>query len=228
VSILTVLYTLISNSSFLFVGGAQSLLSSSAALYNIPLLLALVSILSIVFGALGGLGQFTIKRIIAYSGLVNSGYFLFIILSNNNSTLSTYLFNIYQYGITHVVWFILILVNGLYYSNARTFSKLYRNANPAHSGSSPVEFVKDLYGYLFANPYLGFCYFVVLSSLIGIPPLTGFYAKFYVLLTGIQSSYLFLAILVLLSSAVTAYYYIFFVKTIIVTDTNNYTNVVAA
>ena len=119
-------------------------------------------------------------------------------------------------------------MNGLYYSNAKTFSKLYHNANPRHSLNTPIEFVKDLYGFLIANPYLGFCYIVVISSLIGIPPLTGFYAKFYVLLTGIQSSYLFLAILVLLSSAVTAYYYIFIVKNIIVTDTSSYSGIISA
>lgn len=229
IGILTVIYTLISNSAFLYNSTYASLVASSnVAIYNIPLLLAFISALSIIFGVLGGLGQFTIKRIIGYSGLVNSGYFLFIILSNNNSTLSTYLFNIYQYGLTHVVWFLLILVNGLYYSNAKTFSKLYHNANPRHSLNTPIEFVKDLYGFLFANPYLGFCYIVVISSLIGIPPLTGFYAKFYVLLTGIQSSYLFLAILVLLSSAVTAYYYIFIVKNIIVTDTSSYSGIISA
>lgn len=221
-------YTLVSNSAFLYNAAYTSLVASDVAVYNIPLLLAGIAALSIVFGALGGLGQFTIKRIIGYSGLVNSGYFLFIILSNNNSTLSTFLFNIYQYGLTHVVWFLLILVNGLYFSNAKTFGKLYHNANPRHSQNTPVEFVKDLYGFLFANPYLGFCYIVVLSSLIGIPPLTGFYAKFYVLFTGIQSSYLFLAFLVLLSSAVTAYYYIFIVKNLIVADSNSYSGVLGA
>lgn len=98
------IYTLISNSAFLYNSTYASLVASSnVAIYNIPLLLAFISALSIIFGVLGGLGQFTIKRIIGYSGLVNSGYFLFIILSNNNSTLSTYLFNIYQYGLTHVV-----------------------------------------------------------------------------------------------------------------------------
>nr|YP_009029703.1 NADH dehydrogenase subunit 2 [Magnusiomyces capitatus]AHY04957.1 NADH dehydrogenase subunit 2 [Magnusiomyces capitatus] len=221
-SMLTVIYTLISNSSFIYNNNYVNLLSSNYIVYNIPLFLATISIISIMFGAMGGLGQFTIKRIIGYSGLVNSGYFMFVMLSNNNSTLSTYLFNIYQYSLTHMVWFVLMLVNGLYYSNTKTLNQLYtNNLRPRSSINVPMEFVKDLYGYLFINPYLGFSYMVVLSSLIGIPPTTGFYAKYYVLLTGMNSSYLFMGMLVLLSSAMTIYYYIFIVKNLMVTDTNN-------
>ncbi len=225
ISILTVIYTLISNSTFIYNNIYDNILYNNNYIYNIPLVLAIISILSIIFGALGGLGQFTIKRIIGYSGLVNSGYFIFIILSNNNSTLSTYIFNIYQYGLTHMVWFILIIINGLYYSNYKTLNKLYNNNRPISSINVPIEFIKDLYGYLFINPYIGFSYIIILSSLIGIPPLTGFYAKYYVLLTGINSSYLFISILVLLSSSLTAYYYIFIVKNLIITNTNNYNNI---
>lgn len=226
ISILTVIYTLISNSSFLYNSNYNNLLSINHLISNIPLLLAIISILSIIFGAFGGLGQFTIKRIIGYSGLVNSGYFIFIILSNNNSTLSTYLFNIYQYSLTHIVWFMLILVNGLYYSNHKVLNKLYNNNNKIIKTNINLSYVKDLYGYIFINPYIGFSYIIVLSSLIGIPPLTGFYAKLYILFTGINSSYLFLAILVLLSSSLTAYYYLFIIKNLILTDNNNINNVI--
>lgn len=64
ISILTVIYTLISNSSFIYNYNYNDLLSSNYIIYNIPLLLAIISIISIIFGAIGGLGQFTIKRII--------------------------------------------------------------------------------------------------------------------------------------------------------------------
>lgn len=99
---------------------------------------------------------------------------------------------------------------------------------PKHSAYAAAEFIRDLYGSITANPYLGFCYIIVLASLIGIPPLTGFYAKFYMLITAIQSSYLFLALLVLLSSAITAYYYVSVIGTLIATDTNDYSRVIAA
>lgn len=258
ISILTVIYTLISNSSFeassfnnstdLAIGlksigfasdgvtqdeiWTSPISSNGFDLSQILGFLAIISILSIIFGAIGGLGQFTIKRIIGYSGLVNSGYFIYIILSNNNTTLSTYLFNIYQYSLTHIVWFILILINGLYYHNKiigkaestplKGFApQEFRDKSlPISSNYTIYEFVKDFYGYIFINPYLGLSYIIILSSLIGIPPLTGFYAKYYVLLTGIISSEangFFIAILVLLSSAFTAYYYIFIIKNIIIT-----------
>nr|YP_010178899.1 NADH dehydrogenase subunit 2 [Saprochaete suaveolens]QUV75116.1 NADH dehydrogenase subunit 2 [Saprochaete suaveolens] len=229
IGITTVIYTTISNSAFTYNSTyASTVASSNVAIYNIPTTTAFISATSIMFGVTGGTGQFTIKRIIGYSGTVNSGYFTFIITSNNNSTTSTYTFNIYQYGTTHVVWFTTITVNGTYYSNAKTFSKTYHNANPRHSTNTPIEFVKDTYGFTFANPYTGFCYIVVISSTIGIPPTTGFYAKFYVTTTGIQSSYTFTAITVTTSSAVTAYYYIFIVKNIIVTDTSSYSGIISA
>lgn len=226
ISILTVLYTIISNSSNALLGYVSQTFNngdgSLSIINSIPLLLGIISLFSIIFGAFGGLGQFTIKRIIGYSGLVNSGYFIFIILSNNNSTLSTYIFNIYQYSLTHIVWFMLILVNGLYYSNNKILNKLYNKNGSTKwiKTTMNLSYVKDLYGYLFINPYVGFCYIIVLSSLIGIPPLTGFYAKYYILLTGINSSYLFLSIIVLLSSSLTAYYYLFIIKNLIITDNN--------
>nr|YP_009029674.1 NADH dehydrogenase subunit 2 [Magnusiomyces tetraspermus]AHY04928.1 NADH dehydrogenase subunit 2 [Magnusiomyces tetraspermus] len=228
VSITTVVYTTVSNSAFTYNAAYTSTVASDVAVYNIPTTTAGIAATSIVFGATGGTGQFTIKRIIGYSGTVNSGYFTFIITSNNNSTTSTFTFNIYQYGTTHVVWFTTITVNGTYFSNAKTFGKTYHNANPRHSQNTPVEFVKDTYGFTFANPYTGFCYIVVTSSTIGIPPTTGFYAKFYVLFTGIQSSYTFTAFTVTTSSAVTAYYYIFIVKNTIVADSNSYSGVTGA
>nr|QGZ08692.1 NADH dehydrogenase subunit 2 [Saprochaete ingens] len=220
-SMLTVMYTLMSNSSFMYNNMYNNMLINNNMMYNMPLLLSMMSMLSMMFGAMGGLGQFTIKRMIGYSGLVNTGYFMYIMLSNNNSTLSTYLFNMYQYSMTHMTWFMLMLINGLYYNNYKTLNKLYNNLRPKSSMNVPIEFVKDLYGYMFINPYLGFSYMVVLSSLIGMPPLTGFYAKYYMLLTGINSSYLFIALLLLLSSALTAYYYMFMIKNIIVTNNNN-------
>lgn len=84
------IYTLLANTPFSVTG-------------PIALLIAAVAAVSIIFGALGGLGQLTLVRLIAYSGLVNSGYFLLILLANNASTLSTFLFNIVQYGLTHVL-----------------------------------------------------------------------------------------------------------------------------
>jgi NADH:ubiquinone oxidoreductase subunit 2 (subunit N) len=52
-------------------------------------------------GGLGGLSQINIKRIIAYSGLANSGYMLYTLIANNQLTLQAYLFNISQYSLTH-------------------------------------------------------------------------------------------------------------------------------
>nr|YP_009110270.1 NADH dehydrogenase subunit 2 [Geotrichum candidum]CDI44087.1 NADH dehydrogenase subunit 2 [Geotrichum candidum] len=226
ISMLTVLYTMMSNSSNALLGYVSQTFNngdgSLSIINSMPLLLGMMSLFSMMFGAFGGLGQFTIKRMMGYSGLVNSGYFMFMMLSNNNSTLSTYMFNMYQYSLTHMVWFMLMLVNGLYYSNNKMLNKLYNKNGSTKwmKTTMNLSYVKDLYGYLFMNPYVGFCYMIVLSSLIGMPPLTGFYAKYYMLLTGMNSSYLFLSMMVLLSSSLTAYYYLFMIKNLMMTDNN--------
>jgi NADH:ubiquinone oxidoreductase subunit 2 (subunit N) len=54
-----------------------------------------------IIGSLGGLSQINIKRIIAYSGLANSGYLLYAIISNNQLSLQSYIFYLSQYSLTH-------------------------------------------------------------------------------------------------------------------------------
>jgi len=57
------------------------------------------------------------------------------------------------------------------------------------------------------NPYMSFSYIVTLASLIGIPPLLGFYGKYYMIISGIYSGYLFSSIVLIFVSGITTYYY---------------------
>jgi NADH-quinone oxidoreductase subunit N len=78
--------------------------------------------------------------------------------------------------------------------------------------SGPVEEIADLAGLSRTNPVMAFFLAMLLFSLAGIPPLAGFFAKFYVFLAAIQAGLYMLAVIGVLASVVGAYYYLLIVK----------------
>jgi NADH-quinone oxidoreductase subunit N len=76
----------------------------------------------------------------------------------------------------------------------------------------PVENISDLSGLFRTNPVMAFMLAMLLFSLAGIPPLAGFFAKFYVFLAAIQAGLYGLAVIGVLASVVGAYYYLRIVK----------------
>ena len=76
------------------------------------------------------------------------------------------------------------------------------------------EKIDDLSGLSKNHPLLAFSLLIILFSLAGIPPLAGFFAKFYIFMAVIEESMYFLAIIGLLSTVVAAFYYIRIIKII--------------
>ena len=76
------------------------------------------------------------------------------------------------------------------------------------------ENLDDLSGISKNHPILSFCFLIILFSLAGIPPLAGFFAKFYVFMAVIEQSMFFLAIIGLLSTVIAAFYYLRIIKII--------------
>tara|TARA_B100002052_G_C15475804_1_gene416393 strand:+ start:53 stop:454 length:402 start_codon:yes stop_codon:yes gene_type:complete len=76
------------------------------------------------------------------------------------------------------------------------------------------ENIEDLSGLSKNHPMLSFSFLIVLFSLAGIPPLAGFFAKFYVFMAVIEQSMFFLAIVGLLATVVAAFYYLRIIKVI--------------
>ena len=76
------------------------------------------------------------------------------------------------------------------------------------------ENIKDLSGLSINHPLLSFCFLIVLFSLAGIPPLAGFFAKFYIFSAVIDQSMYFLAIVGLLSTVIASFYYLRLIKII--------------
>ena len=80
------------------------------------------------------------------------------------------------------------------------------------------ENIEDLAGLSKNHPLLSFSFLIVLFSLAGIPPLAGFFAKFYVFMAVIEQSMFFLAIVGLLATVVAAFYYLRIIKVIYFDD----------
>jgi NADH-quinone oxidoreductase subunit N len=162
---------------------------------------ALVAALSMVLGNLAALAQSNVKRLIAYSAIAHAGYALLGILANNERGLSSLIYYVITYGLTTVGAFGVVSV----VENLKGDSKL-----------------TDFAGLSRRAPVVALCMMVFMLSLAGIPPLAGFFGKFYVFVAAVQSGshmgLLWLVILGIAMSAVSLYYYLQVLKQIYVVD----------
>lgn len=162
--------------------------------------------ISLFIGAYKPLFQINLKTILAYSGLLNFGYILLTVISFD---ISFYIY-IIQYVITHLILFLGILAASQY-------------VNVAQSEWSPLTYIHQL---KLPNRTLAICFIVALFSLIGIPPLPGFYAKLYVLAGAIQENYILETFIIIICSVVATYYYANIIKILIQSKNNNYVSVI--
>lgn len=190
-------------------------------LYNFNIFFQIFIILSMIFGGLGGLPQFSIKRILAYSGLTNSAYMLLSIWGNNQYSIFTYLFYITQYSITHFVIFMAVIFIIMYYNNWLIFKRDHKKY------AAPLSniYLIDLINIISYNKSLAIVFIICLTSFMGLPPLLGFYGKYYVLITGLLSGYWFTSLLLIIVSFITAYYYGYIIKMIFTNNNDKNINI---
>tara|TARA_Y100001970_G_scaffold280721_1_gene390143 strand:- start:1134 stop:2549 length:1416 start_codon:yes stop_codon:yes gene_type:complete len=157
-------------------------------------ILVFISIASMLFGAIAAIGQTNLKRLIAYSSIGHMGYALAGLASGTNQGI--------QSSITYISIYLVMTL--------AFFSCLFmlRKKNLFY------EKIEDLSGLSTNHPLLSISFLIVLFSLAGIPPLAGFFAKFYVFIAVIEQSMYFLAIVGLLSTVVAAFYYLRIIKII--------------
>ncbi len=157
-------------------------------------IIVFISIASMVFGAIAAIGQSNLKRLIAYSSIGHMGYALAGLASGTNQGI--------QSSITYISIYLVMTL--------AFFSCLFmlRKKNIYY------ERIEDLSGLSSNHPVLSITLLVVLFSLAGIPPLAGFFAKFYVFMAVIEQSMYFLAIVGLLSTVIAAFYYLRLIKII--------------
>jgi NADH-quinone oxidoreductase subunit N len=158
------------------------------------MILVFLSIASMLFGAIAAIGQKNIKRLIAYSSIGHIGYALAGVASASNDGIQSSVIYLTIYIVMNLGLFSCLLM-------------LRRNDNY-------YESIDDLSGLSKNHPILSFSLLVILFSLAGIPPLAGFFAKFYVFKAVIEQSMYFLAIVGLLSTVIAAFYYLRIIKII--------------
>ena len=157
-------------------------------------IIVFISIASMIFGAVAAIGQKNLKRLIAYSSISHMGYALAGLATVSNQGI--------QSSITYITIYLVM--------NLAFFSCLFM----LKRNDKYYENIEDLSGLSKKHPILSFSLLIVLFSLAGIPPLAGFFAKFYVFLAVIEQSMYFLAIVGLLATVVAAFYYLRIIKII--------------
>jgi NADH-quinone oxidoreductase subunit N len=155
-------------------------------------IIVFVSIASMALGAFAAIGQRNIKRLMAYSSIGHMGFALVGLASSTAQGVQGVLIYMTIYVTMTLGTFAVILA-------MRRDGKL-------------VENIGDLAGLSRTHPTMAFFLAMLLFSLAGIPPLAGFFAKFYVFLAAINAGLYALAVIGVLTSVIGAYYYLAIVK----------------
>ena len=163
-------------------------------------ILIFISLGSMILGAVAAIGQSNIKRLIAYSSIGHIGFALAGISTSTTSGYSSSITYITIYVVMNLGMFACIFLmkrDGKYCENLNDLSGISKN-----------------------HPILSVSLLIILFSLAGIPPLAGFFAKFYIFVAVIESKMYVLAIIGLLSTVVSAFYYLRIIKIIYFDDGN--------
>ena len=158
------------------------------------IIIVFLSIASMIFGAVAAIGQKNLKRLVAYSSIGHMGFALAGLSSGTNEGIQSSIIYISIYLIMNLGLFSCLFMmkrNDKYYENIDDLSGLSKN-----------------------HPLISLSLLIILFSLAGIPPMAGFFAKFYVFTAVVKESMYFLAITGLLSTVIAAFYYLRIIKII--------------
>ena len=157
-----------------------------------------ISIASMILGGVAAIGQKNIKRLLAYSSIGHIGYAL--------AGVATGVISGYESAVVYIAIYVVM--------NIGAFSCLYL----LKKDGEYKENISDLSGISRKHPILAISFLIILFSLAGIPPLGGFFAKFYVFTAVVEQKMYALAIIGLLTTVISAFYYLKIIKTIYFDD----------
>jgi len=162
--------------------------------------LALVATASMLLGNFAAIVQSSVRRLLAYSAIAHAGYMLLGLLSHGAASFSSVVFYVVTYGLTTLGAFGVVSVV---------------------EKSTGGDKLSDFAGLSRRAPVLSFCMMIFMLSLAGIPPLAGFFGKFYLFtaaLSGPQGMGLVWTVIAGIAlSAVSLYYYLQVLKQIYIT-----------
>ena len=147
-----------------------------------------------ILGAIAAIGQTNIKRLMAYSSIGHMGYALAGLATGINAGI--------QSTIMYITIYLLL--------NLGIFSCIFM----MNRQNIFYEDIKDLSGMSKNHPVISLCMLVLLFSLAGIPPLAGFFAKFYIFMAVLKVKMYTLAIIGLITTVISAFYYLRIIKVI--------------
>ena len=170
------------------------------------------SLLSLIIGTVVGLTQFRIKRLLAYSTISHVGFILLALSITSIESIQAFIFYLMQYTISNINVFIILVTIGFSFYFYVTENKEHKEL--LDKTNSPIQLISQLRGYFYVNPYLALSLAISIFSFAGIPPLVGFFAKQMVLSAALDSGYIFITLVAVLTSVVGGVYYLNVVKEI--------------
>ena len=176
-------------------------------------ILLLSSLFSLIIGSVLGLTQFRIKRLFAYSTISHVGFILLALSINSAESIQSYIFYILQYSLSNLNAFIILVSMGfsLY---LYVYKEKELQENLIDKNNSPVQLINQIKGYFYINPFISISLAITLFSFVGVPPMVGFFAKQMILSAALDSGYVFMALVAILTSVIGAAYYLSLVKQI--------------
>lgn len=184
---------------------------------NFTNLLLVSSVLSFVVGAIVGLSQVRIKRLLTFSTINHVGFLLLALAVMTEESLEGFVFYLIQYAITNVNTFLTLLAFGY------ATKGIVMNINNM-TKVREFQLLDDLKGQFKSNPLLSISFAVSLFSMAGIPPMIGFFAKQMVLYS-VSYNYSVISIVAIIMSVIGASYYLKIVKLMFFDNNNNNTNI---
>lgn len=176
--------------------------SSSA----ISITILCLGIINIIAGAVLGISQIRIKRLLIYSGINHLGFIILAISNINSESLSVILFYIFQYSVNSLTIFIILLCF------------IYKPTN------SHITFIHQIKIFNFSRQFLYFVFGLNIFSLCGIPPIVGFFSKIIVIQVSLNSQYFIILITVIITTIINSSYYLKILKILYFSPISEYNN----
>ncbi|MBI4646646.1 MAG: NADH-quinone oxidoreductase subunit N [Bacteroidia bacterium] len=163
-------------------------------------LIFLISAVTMTIGNLFAIRQNNIKRFLAFSSIAQAGFLMLGIIGGS------------QLGMTSVVYFALIYI----FSNLGAFG-----VATAISNATGKENISDYKGLYHTNPKLSLLMLLSLFSLAGIPPVAGFFGKFFLFTAAAQQGFYILVLIAVINAIISLYYYLLVVKAMFLNKSDN-------
>lgn len=168
------------------------------------------ALLSLIIGTVLGLTEFRIKRLLAYSTISHVGFILLALSINSIESIQAFIFYLIQYSLSNLNAFIILISIGYSFYFYVNSNKGYQELSDKNN--SPIQLISQMKGFFQINPILSLSFGITIFSFVGIPPLIGFFAKQMVLSAALDSGYVFLTVIAILTSVISAVYYLNVIK----------------